>query len=144
MKITEKIFYTIITILQVCMLIGAYMVNYFTHKKMGMLRHIVHKNYVWENTYPIETIKYTVIISLIVLMIGVLILYLKRKTNLNKIVTVMAVVMIICVLSFTGFTLTYSAEEMRAFYYVSTILGIMTLVQIIKTFIGIIWFKKEK
>ncbi|WP_373601070.1 hypothetical protein [Paraclostridium bifermentans] len=144
MKIAKKIFYILITILQVCMLIGAYMVNYFTQNKMGMLRHVVHKNYIWENTYPIETIKYTVIISLIVLMIGVLILYLKRKSNLNKLVTVMTIVMVICVLSFTGFTLIYSAEEMRAFYYVSAILCIMTLVQIIKTFIGIIWFKKEK
>lgn len=144
MKIAKKIFYTLITILQICMLIGAYMVNYFTHKKMGMLRHVVHKNYVFENTYPIETIKYTVIISLIVLMIGMLILYLKRKSNLNKIVNFMTVGMVICVLLFAGFTLIYSPEEMRAFYYVSAILGIMTLVQIIKTFIGIIWFKKEK
>ncbi|WP_195939100.1 hypothetical protein [Romboutsia sp. 1001713B170131_170501_G6] len=117
------------------------MVNYFTHKKMGMLRHVVHKNYVWENKYPIETIQYISIIALIILMLLVLILYIKRKAKLKKIVTTMSITMVIFVLFFTGFILIYSAEEIRAFYYMSFMIGLMTLIQIIKTFIGIIWYK---
>jgi hypothetical protein len=141
MKKAKKFLYILTTIVEVLLLIGAYMVNYFTHAKMGMARHVIHKNYVWENTYPIESIKYGAIIALIILMLLVLILYMKRKQMLNKIVTTMSIVMVIFVLCFTGFVLAYSTEEIRAFYYMSFILGIAVLVQIIKTFIGVIWYK---
>lgn len=142
MKKAKKIFYILTTILEILLLIGAYMVNYFTHKKMGMLRHVIHKNYVWEDKYPMINIQYATIITLIILMLLVLILYMKRKSMLEKIVTIMSITMIIFVLSFTGFILIYSTEEIRAFYYISFILGLMTLIQIIKTFIGVIWYTK--
>jgi hypothetical protein len=129
------------TILEVLMLIGAYMVNYFTRNKMGMLRHVIHKNYIWEEKYPITNIQYAAILALIMLMLLVLILYIKRKPKLKKIVTIMSITMVIFVFSFIGFTLIYSAEEIRAFYYISLILGLVTLIQIIKTFIGTIWYK---
>ena len=141
MEKIKKIFYVLTTILEILLLIGAYMVNYFTQKKMGMLRHVVHKNYVWEDKYPIQTIQYIAIISLVILMLLVLILYMKRKAKLKKIVTTMSITMVILVLFFTGFILIYSAEEIRAFYYMSFMLGLMTLIQIIKTFIGVIWYK---
>ncbi|CEI73047.1 Hypothetical protein FRIFI_1513 [Romboutsia hominis] len=141
MEKIKKIFYVLTTTLEILLLVGAYMVNYFTHKKMGMLRHVVHKNYVWEDKYPIQTIQYIAIIALITLMLLVLILYMKRKVRLKKIVTTMSITMVILVLFFIGFILIYSAEEIRAFYYISVMLGLMTLIQIIKTFIGVIWYK---
>ncbi|MCU9810110.1 hypothetical protein LEQ06_19395 [Paraclostridium sp. AKS46] len=80
----KKIFYVLVTILEALMLVGAYLVNYFTHAKMGMLRHVVHKNYIWEQEYPIQTIKYVAILALAVLMLIVLVMYLKRKYMLKK------------------------------------------------------------
>lgn len=143
MKTAKKILYIFTTVIEVLILIGAYMVNYFTHKKMGMLRHVIHKNYVWENTYPIATIQHISVIIMIVLMLLVLALYIKRKYMLKKIVTIMNVVMVILVLFFIGFTFVYSAEEVRAFYYISVMLGVVTLIQIIKTFIGVMVCKHE-
>lgn len=143
MKTAKKILYIFTTVIEALILIGAYMVNYFTHKKMGMLRHVIHKNYVWENTYPIATIQHISVIIMIVLMLLVLDLYIKRKYMLKKIVTIMNVVMVIFVLFFIGFTFVYSAEEVRAFYYISAMLGVVTLIQIIKTFIGVMLCKHE-
>jgi len=141
MGTAKKIFYILTTILEVLMLVGAYIVNYFTHSRMGMLRHVVHKNYVWEQQYSIATIKYAAILALVILMLIVLTLYFKRKPILKKIVTVMSITMVIFVLAFFAFTLIYSAEEVRAFYYISSIFGVVTLIQIIKTFIGVMWYK---
>ena len=62
---------------------------------------------------------------------------------LKKIVTIMNVVMVILVLFFIGFTFVYSAEEVRAFYYISVMLGVVALIQIIKTFIGVMVCKHE-
>lgn len=144
MEKTKKILYILTTILEVLLLIGAYMFNYFTKKKMGMSRHVISKNYVWENTYPMTNIQYAIITALIILMILVLILYIKRKNNLKKIVTIMSITMVILVLLFTGFILIYSTEKIRAFYYIGSIFGLITLIQIIKTFIGVMWCKNER
>lgn len=141
MKKGTKIIYILMSILEVVLLIGAYMVNYFTNTKMGMSRHVAHKNYVWESTYPITTIKYTTIIALLILMLAVLVIYMKRKYNLPKVVTRMNIVMVLSVVIFIGFILICSPYEIRAFYYVSFILGVTTLVQIMKTFIAVMGYK---
>lgn len=137
----KKIFYVLVTIVEALMLVGAYLVNYFTHAKMGMLRHVVHKNYIWDQKYPIQTIKYVSILVLVILMLIVLVMYLKRKYMLKKIVTIMSITMVLFVIAFAIFVLMYSSEEIRAFYYMSAIFGAVTLIQIIKTFIGVIWYK---
>lgn len=141
MQTAKKVFYILVTIVEALMLVAAYLVNYFTHAKMGMLRHVVHKNYIWEQEYPIQTIKYVSILALAILMIIVLIIYLKRKHMLKKIVTIMNITMILFVIAFATFVLVCSSEEIRAFYYMSAIFGVVTLIQIIKTFIGVIWYK---
>lgn len=140
MKRSKKIFYILATILEVLLLIGASMINYFTNSKMGMLRHVVYKNYIWEDAYPIVNIEYAAIISLIMLMILVLVIYMKRK---KKIVTIINISMLIVVLSFVGFVLIYSTEEIRAFYYVSTMFYLIALIEIIKAFIGVIGCKNQ-
>ena len=38
MKKMNKVFYAIATILQIILLVGTYVVNYFTQKRMGMMR----------------------------------------------------------------------------------------------------------
>ncbi|MFR3498853.1 MAG: hypothetical protein ACLTT7_07490 [Paraclostridium bifermentans] len=141
MGTAKKIFYVLVTIVETLMLVGAYLVNYFTHAKMGMLRHVVHKNYIWEQKYPIQTIKYVSILALVILMLIVLVMYFKKKYMLKKIVTIMSITMVLFVIAFAIFVLMYSSEEIRAFYYMSAIFGAVTLIQIIKTFIGVIWYK---
>ncbi|KKY02536.1 hypothetical protein VN21_02675 [Paraclostridium benzoelyticum] len=141
MGTSKKIFYVLLTLVEAIMLVGAYLVNYFTHAKMGMLRHVAHKNYVWEQQYSIQNIKYVSILVVVILMLIVLRMYLKRKHILEKIVTIMNVTMVVFVIAFATFILMYSSEEIRAFYYMSAIFGIVTLIQIIKTFIGVIWYK---
>ncbi|WP_195945582.1 hypothetical protein [Paraclostridium bifermentans] len=141
MGTAKKIFYVLVTIVEALMLVGAYLVNYFTHVKMGMLRYVVHKNYIWEQKYPIQTIKYVSILALVILMLIVLVMYFKKKYMLKKIVTIMSITMVLFVIAFAIFVLMYSSEEIRAFYYMSAIFGAVTLIQIIKTFIGVIWYK---
>ncbi len=70
MKKLSKGFYIIVSILQLLLLIGMYVVNYFTRKKMGMLRFVIYKNSTWESSYPIAQIQYLVIALLVILMIA--------------------------------------------------------------------------
>lgn len=142
MKLGQKVFYVSTSILEIVLLIAAYMVNYFTKTRMGMARHVIHKNYTLESTYPIEILKYGLIIFFILIMIILLILYNKRKANLLEIVKKINIEMIVSILFFTIFVTIGSTESMRSFYYVSAILALLVFIQSIKTFIGIMWYKK--
>lgn len=140
----NKIFYIILTILQVLLLIGTYVVNYFTRKKMGMLRFVIYKNINWEQSYKIERLQYLAIIIFVVLMILVLAIYLKRKSQLSKDILNMNIIMVILILIYSGFNLLYSTEDFRAFYFMSVMLAAVTFIQIVKAFFSIILFKNNK
>lgn len=144
MKKLNKVFYIVVSILQVLLLAGTYVVNYFTRKKMGMLRFVIYKNNNWENSYPIAQIQSLIIILFIVLMILTLVLYLKRKSQLNKNVLRANIVMVVLVSIYSGFNLLYSTEDFRAFYFMSAMLAVATFLQIAKTFFTVLLCKNEK
>ena len=143
MKKMNKVFYAIATILQIILLVGIYVVNYFTQKRMGMMRYVIYKNGIFEKSYPIEKLQYLGIIVFIILMILVLGFYIKRKSKLNKSVLNMNIVMVVLTSIYVGFTLLYSTEDFRAFYFMSLMLGVATLIQIIKTFLSVFLCKSK-
>ena len=137
MKKMNKVFYIIATILQVLLLVGIYVVNYFTRKKMGMLRYVIYKNGIFEEAYPIQQLQYISILVFIILMILTLVFYIKKKSKLNRSILNMNIVMVILTSIYTGFTLLYSTKDFRAFYFMSLMLGLATFIQIIKTFLSV-------
>lgn len=142
MKIWKKSFYVLLTLIEIIMIVAMFLVNYFTKTKMGMLRHIVHKNYLLEQQYPIQLIKYLSIIFLITMMILVLRIYFKRRNSIKNILIIMNFVMVLMIFLFIYFILVYSTYDIRAFYYISIMFFVATVLQIIKTWIGIIFYKK--
>ena len=142
MKIWKKSFYVLLTLIEIIMIVAMFLVNYFTKTKMGMLRHIVHKNYLLEQQYPIQIIKYLSIIFLITIMILVLKIYFKRRNSIKNILIIMNFVMVLMIFLFIYFILVYSTYDIRAFYYISIMFFVATVLQIIKTWIGIIFYKK--
>ncbi|MGL5716302.1 MAG: hypothetical protein ACRCXT_21500 [Paraclostridium sp.] len=139
MKKTQKILYILATAIQMLLLISAYMINYFTKSRMGMARHIIHKNYVLESTYPITNIKYITIIVLVVLMVVLLTMYIKRKRHKSKILTRINITMALFISAFCGFISIYSSEKIRAFYYISGIFLVIILIQVTKAFVGLLY-----
>ena len=132
---TKKIFYWVSTILQVVFLITACGIQNFSMKKMGMMRYIVYTSHEWEIQYPIATLKYAVIAFLVVLSAIIIVLYVKTKKGnyiIGKKALPMLVVEVIITLAFIFFTLAYSTESYRSYYFISLILAIITLIQDIK------------
>ena len=64
-------------LLEAAALAGAYIINYFTNKKMGMARWVIYKNQGWERDYPMDTLKTAVMAVLILLTILVFLFFLK-------------------------------------------------------------------
>ena len=128
----KKLFYWIFSVLQVLLLISAYAIQYFSMKKMGMMRYVVFKNHSWENQYPIGAIQYIVIALLVVLAVISILLYVRRKYTLYKSTLRMILAQVIITLIFVFFTVTYSTESYRSYYFISIILAIITVIQAIK------------
>ncbi|WP_248481264.1 hypothetical protein [Tepidibacter aestuarii] len=130
----KKDFYGISTILQVLFLISAYGVQMFSMKKMGMMRYVVYINHQWEAKYPIETLR-NISITFLVMLSAIITLYaLIKKYNYitSKKALLMLLIEGIMTLVFVFFTLCYSTESYRSYYFTSLTLGTIVLIQNIK------------
>ena len=129
----KKAGYILALLLEVAALAGAYIVNYFTRRKMGMARYVIYKNQGWERDYPMELIKNSVMAVLILLTVLVLIAFLKERREVSRLCVVMNLVMIVLTGLYTCYTLISSTETMRAYYFISLLFAIAAAVQVIKT-----------
>lgn len=129
----KKLGYVLMVLLEAAALAGAYIINYFTNKKMGMARWVIYKNQGWERDYPMDTLKMAVMAVLILLTILVFLFFLKRKREAGKLLISMNVVMILLTLLYVSYTVISSGETMRAYYFLSLLFGIAAAVQILKT-----------
>lgn len=140
----KKALYIIATVLEVLLLGGAYVFNYFTKKKMGMARWVVYMNQGWERGYPVPMLKNVVLAIVVILAVCVLVWFFVKRKELGKMVPVMVSIMSVLTALYTGFTLIYSKEALRAYYFISLMFAIAAVIQTVKTAIGILVCKNEK
>lgn len=138
----KKIFYRTCTALQILFLITANGIQYFSMRKMGMMRYVVYINHKWEEQYPITSLQYVAIALLVVLAIIYFVVYVKIKKN-NYVLRRMSLLMLIfqgiLTLLFVFFTLTYSTASYRSYYFMSLILAFIALIQAVKI---LVYFKR--
>ncbi len=111
------------TFAEILFLAGAYLIQYFTRKKMGMARYVIYKSQVWERTFPMETLKYTsvsVLTALTLLLLTALVIRRKQKGRLE---VAMHVAMVILTALYGTYTYISSTKTMRAYYFISLMLG---------------------
>lgn len=130
----KKVVYIIASILQIALLAGTYIFHYFTVKKQGMNRFVNFYNMKWNKTYPLDELKWIMIIGIVCLTILLLGLYWKKKEN--QILGIRCSVAVMTAMSFVyvGFTLLQSVEKLTSYYFVSLMLATAALIQIIKVF----------
>lgn len=127
-----NIFLYIMTVLSV---IGAFELNSFTRRKLGVLRHIVYLNGVWEKAVPISSIRNIAIILLIASIIYVFRM-ITKSDKANKIHNIIYLAVSVFTLSFI---FTQSKETLRAYYMIGTLLLIGCIFQ----FINIMIYKSK-
>ena len=138
-----KFFYLIISALQALLLIAAYGIQYFSVKKMGMMRYVVYINHKWEAQYPIASLKYIAIAVLVFLVFITYMIFIKTRKNshsLGKTPLTMMIMQAALTLAFVFLALAYSAESLRSYYFVCLILAGVALIQDIKV---LIYLKKN-
>ena len=73
----KKIIYTFLDLLTIAFLIGGYVFQYFTRKKLGMLRWVNYQNMQKNPVYDI--LKYITVAAAIVLIVLIIVGYRKKK-----------------------------------------------------------------
>ncbi|MCO1601953.1 hypothetical protein [Desulfosporosinus nitroreducens] len=131
----KKILYQIATVLQILLIITAYLIQTLSMKKMGVMRFIVYMNHTWNNLYPIDKFQHITITILAILTVIILIIFFKINKNgtvLDKVALRMVVLLTIITMVSVIFTLGFSTADYRSYYFISFILAMVTLIQDIK------------
>ncbi len=140
----KTIAYWTVSVLEVLLLIGAYVLNKLSKKIMGVNRFIVYENQQWTKKYPMETIE-TVGIIILALMLAALLLILWKK---RKNITVLKAADGVIAAGFTLFTiifaLIYSVETLKIFNFLAMIFALVSVIQIVKTMAVLLTGKNEK
>ena len=129
---TKKILYMAATALEAAALIGAYMIHYFTERKLGMVRYVNFKNMTWERDYPVEILKAACAAAAVVLTVLILLAFLKRRRELTRLTAAMNAVMVALTALYAGYTLGCSKEVMADYYFISGLSLLAAAVQIVK------------
>ena len=80
----NKVIYWIVNLLEIAFLVGAYLVNYFTPRKMGMARFVMYKNMMIEEQYSnLQSMKSMAVGIIVLLTLITIILYFIRKKNVK-------------------------------------------------------------
>ena len=135
----KKVAYISATILEILCLAGAWAVQFFTRTKMGMARYVVYKNRGWESRYPMELLAKGAALVMVLLTAMLLLCFLRRRRNLTKALCGM----VLLTSGYAVFTWMNSTNEFRAYYFISAILGAVSLIQCIKTWIGMLGCRQE-
>lgn len=134
--IKKKLYY-LFTIIQVLLLIASYVFNNLIPKKMGLYRHVLHKNSVFERTYPIQTLK--IIFALSLILISVILIYLLlKKIGLNKELRSNYIYFAIelCIISVLILIFVFLGPAIfKGYYYISLAILSIYALEIIKTLI---------
>ena len=140
----KKIIYIFLDLLTIAFLIGGYVFQYFTRKKLGMLRWVNYQNMQIQKNPVYAILKYITVAAAIVLIVLIVMGYRKKKELLGKIDFVMIVIMQILGISYLGITVLKSIESFPAYYFLMPFLGAATLMQIIRNGIAVGIKKNEK
>lgn len=136
----KKVFYWIAAMLQIILLIAAYGIQKLSMKKMGMMRYVVYINQQWEARYPIATLRNTTIAFLSILFVVILFYAFIKKGNYTRDKKARSMVLIngMILSGFVFFTLSYSVQSYRSYYFTSLILAVIVLIQEIKIIVSMI------
>lgn len=140
----KKVGYFIMTLAEILFLAGAYIIQYFTRRKMGMARYVIYKNHGWERAFPMEALKYTAVAVLTALTFLLLAVLVKRRRQQGRLVLAVHFAMLILTAIYAAYTCISSTEIMRAYYFISMMLGAAALLQIIKAWAALFMCGKKR
>ena len=140
----KKALYIIASVFEIALLAGAWIIQYFTRRKMGMARYVVYKNHGWEAEYPMQFMQYAAVAVILILTVIVSAAYVKCKNQRSIQMTVMLVATILLSALYVGFTFMSGTDSLRAYYFIDGMFALAAFVQTVKALLRIIFSGNPK
>ena len=140
----KKIVMIIFDILTLALLASGYIIQYFTKRKLGMLRWINFHTYKYQEMLPLELLKYVAVSVIILLTVFIICRFMKKRKAAKMIDKITITVMAVVTLFDFGFALFSSLESVRAYYFIMPLLSVAALMQIMKNFVVIGMLKEDE
>lgn len=140
----KKIVMIIFDILTLALLASGYIIQYFTKRKLGMMRWINFHTYKYQKMLPLELLKYVAVSVIILLTVFPVCRFMKKRKAAKMIDRITITVMAVVTLFDFGFALFSSLESVRAYYFIMPLLSVAALMQIIKNFVVIGMLKEDE
>ena len=140
----KKIVMIIFDILTLALLASGYIIQYFTKRKLGMMRWINFHTYKNQKMLPLELLKYVAVSVIILLTVFIICRFMKKRKAAKMIDRITITVMAVVTLFDFGFALFSSLESVRAYYFIMPLLSVAALMQIIKNFVVIGMLKEDE
>lgn len=140
----KKIVMIIFDILTLALLASGYIIQYFTKRKLGMMRWINFHTYKYQEMLPLELLKYVAVSVIILLTVFIICRFMKKRKAAKMIDRITITVMAVVTLFDFGFALFSSLESVRAYYFIMPLLSVAALMQIMKNFVVIGMLKEDE
>lgn len=140
----KKIVMIIFDILTLALLASGYIIQYFTKRKLGMMRWINFHTYKYQEMLPLELLKYVAVSVIILLTVFIIFRFMKKRKAAKMIDKITITVMAVVTLFDFGFALFSSLESVRAYYFIMPLLSVAALMQIMKNFVVIGMLKEDE
>lgn len=138
----KKICCILILLLEAASFAGAYIIHYFTKRKLGMVRYLNFKNMSWEQTFPIQMIQNISILLLFVFAVLILYSAVKRGGKISKITRFMCLAMVVVIFLYVGYTVIFSTETMADYYFICMLFCLAAVLQTINAGVAVLTSKK--
>ena len=134
----KRLIVLLLPILEFILVAAANIINYFTHKRIGMARHMVYMNQKWLAINNFEVYKMLSFILVFVFTAILVYSFVKVRTNTKLITKINLGVLVVFFVYFIYFATVNSIKGMRAFYLMYYIYLAAILLMLINAFINIV------
>ena len=134
----KRLIVLLLPILEFILVAAANIINYFTHKRIGMARHMVYMNQKWLAINNFEVYKMLSFILVFVFTAMLVYSFVKVRTNTKLITKINLGVLVVFFVYFIYFATVNSVKGMRAFYLMYYIYLAALLLMFINAFINIV------
>lgn len=133
----KRMIVLLLLILEIILVAAANIINYFTHKRIGMARHMVYMNQKWLAISNFEVYKMLSFILVFVFTAILVYSFVKIRTNTKLITKINLGALVVFFVYFIYFATVNSIKGMRAFYLMCYIYLAALLLMLINAFINI-------
>jgi len=133
----KRMIVLLLLILEIILVAAANIINYFTHKRIGMARHMVYMNQKWLAISNFEVYKTLSFILVFVFTAILIYSFVRIRKNTKFITKINLGVLVVFFVYFIYFATVNSIKGMRAFYLMCYIYLAALLLMLINAFINI-------